>query len=127
MRSVAVRLAVLSVLALGLAAQATVFVQRASACQSILETKAERPKCCNRGASVLLQKEGGDCCQSVDVDPADPAAISSGPEVALAYVTISASPVLRLPAPQAAHEPWRAALERGPPYPPATKNIVLLN
>lgn len=127
MRSTAVHLCVLGVLALGLTSQAAVFVKRASACQSILETREDPPKCCKRGASVLLQKEGGDCCQTVDVSPADPAATLSAHELTPAQVATVPRLAVRVPAPRAAHEPRHDALERGPPYPPATRNIVLLN
>lgn len=127
MRAKAVHLTVVAVLGLGLASQATAFVQRASACQSILETREDRPDCCDRGASILLQKEGGDCCETVDVSPLAPAAQSSTHSLAQAQVAVVPRPTIRMPAPRAAHEPWRETLERGPPYPPATENIVLLN
>jgi hypothetical protein len=121
------RWSVLALLALGLGLQGTAFVERASACHSILEA-ADPSGCCKRPGPIVLQKEGGDCCQTLDVSPADPAGSSSRlDETAPAHVAVAPRPVLRLPAPRAVHVPWRAALERGPPYPPATQNIVLLN
>jgi hypothetical protein len=127
MRSALVRLSVLAILALGLGFEGVAFADRASSCVSLWELSPEPPPCCQRRAPVRILEEGGDCCQTLDVNPADPAAMAEAHEVAATPAVALPAGVRRLPAPRAAYEPWREALERGPPYPPATENIVLLN